>query len=417
MMHWNSSLRGFGFLALLMTASFIKPGWSTEIQLKQNCRISDSVVTLGDVAVLVGEEQTVRKMSQLELFPAPPSGRSKRVTRQTIEEWISLRGLDVNSHVFSGAPAVVIKRSSIGLASMRTTTTFLSSGSRFATPVRSHVGRQEKVLARQAASRVERALHVYLSQVAPSQKDWKVDVRLTEDQAYQVPARINEMQIRGGKPPWTGPQQFVLAVRRDNDVIQLPLSATIKLPPMVVITTRRIGRDEVIRPVDVKLARASLSTSKSTFTSVDEVVGKEATRTLIEGQAISQQSVRSPVLVKRRETVVVIAKTPGIIIRTYGHALEDGSMNDLIRVQPVELNKNKESFVARVVGSQRVELFASGSDFPSESRKVSPTTVTQRRRPLGASPRVATGQRTTRRRPLGRSPREPRTLDTRVLFR
>ena len=377
-----------------------------EIQLKPECAVSNTIVTLGDVAVFVGDRDMALRLSRVELFPSPPKGGSKRIKRSVVEKGLSLRGLNSPEMRITGASSIVVRRSSSVFlpegptirSAIRPASAITGSANspRYTFPAShrqtsgSTLGRYQRTMARQAGTRVERAIHNYLSEQR-AESQWSVDVALAEHIAEHIPKRVDAIRVTGGRAPWTGEQQFTITFDNGGRSAQVPVIAKISLPPMIVASTRRISRGEVIRAVDLKMVRAMQTNRSSTslVTSFDDIVGREATRVLVENSPIARSSVQLPILVKQRENLVVFARTPGIVIRSFGIAQQSGRKNDIIRVEPANQPRgSREYFMARVTGVRQVELLASGAEYESQ-RKGHETDRTRNRQANQANTRPA----------------------------
>ena len=111
----------------------------------------------------------------------------------------------------------------------------------------------------------------------------------------------------------------------------------------------------LILPSDVRLQRKDSSDDEeSGFRSIDEVVGKETTRSVGKGRALLQTMVRSPLLVRRGDMVTVCARASGICVRTTARARDAGSLGDLIAVKSL----NGDTFLAQVSNTREVEVMA-----------------------------------------------------------
>ncbi len=138
--------------------------------------------------------------------------------------------------------------------------------------------------------------------------------------------------------------------------IRVGVAAEISLPPMVVVATQPLGRGMIIRPADVRLQPGQPTEgSAKVFQSLDEVIGKEAARSIGEGQILDDRYVRPQVLVRRGEIVTVYARTAGIQVRVSARCRDEGAMGDLVTVESLS---QRETYFARVTGPQACDVFA-----------------------------------------------------------
>jgi flagella basal body P-ring formation protein FlgA len=110
----------------------------------------------------------------------------------------------------------------------------------------------------------------------------------------------------------------------------------------------------------VRLEPAQSDTAQSAaFQSLDEVVGKAASRAVPAGSVLQAQSVCEATLVRRGEAVTVYVRRDGLRIRTTARAHDDGALGDRITVESMLSRKKK--FAARVCGPQEAEVELPGA--------------------------------------------------------
>lgn len=126
----------------------------------------------------------------------------------------------------------------------------------------------------------------------------------------------------------------------------------------VVVPTRTIARGETIRKGDVELRTINRIAKGFQYVNrLEDVLGREATRQLEPIQPVDSRWLQQPLLVRRNETISIIARAAGVQVRTNAKALEDGIHGDQIIVESLE-GKKRNRFTARVSGFQEAEIFA-----------------------------------------------------------
>ena len=305
---------------------------AAEIQLRSECHVRGSVVTLGDVAEISGgDAREVATLAAIELFPAPSTGQ-RFVRVREIQDLLLMRGVDLVPHRFSGMAQ----------------TTILTGDT----------GADTRVLAPAAVKKAERqasdAIAAYLRQRATAEA-WRVAVTLDQRQARLVSAAGGSITVRGGTAPWVGLQHFEFSLYSPDGSVTIPLDATVALPETVVVTTRTIGRGAMIGPADVELQRVEAGQQGEPFHSLDEVIGKEAGQAIGTGLVLDHNVVRSPLVIHRGDVVTVFARTSGIRVKTVARARDEGSLGDLISVESLQ---DRKPYFVRVCGVQEVEVYA-----------------------------------------------------------
>jgi flagella basal body P-ring formation protein FlgA len=335
--------RALPTVLLLTAAALVGLGTAApaaEFQLRTQCQARGALVRLGDLAdVYDSNRQTAEKLAALELFPAPPAGQPRFVQVREIQDFLLLRGVNLVEHRFSGSSQVVVTRST-GLLG--------STG-----------GRLQLLLAgemKKASQRIRDALLQYMQQNAPTRDMPDVEFTLTDDQARTVAKAEQNPVLRGGTPPWSGTQQFLVSVAAAEGPVRFPLGVQMTRCPVVAVAAHGLPRGTVIRPEDVLLAsNVPQNEQGGAFRSADELIGRETTRSVLEGRPIDRDSVRSPLLVRRGEVVTVYARSAGIRIRTVARARDDGAQGELVALEAIQ---DRKVFFARVCGVQEVEIYA-----------------------------------------------------------
>jgi flagella basal body P-ring formation protein FlgA len=249
------------------------------------------------------------------------------------------------------------------------------------------------VTVRQAERRIRDALLQYLSEHAPDAQPWTVDFTLADAQARRVTAWDGRITVRGGQPPWIGPQRFEIVLDSKDRSARGPedardrfvLDVRVSLPPAIVITTRSLPRGALIRSADVRLHHGrTLDVHNEAYHSIDEVVGRETTRAIPAEEMIRQSWVRQPLLIRRGEIITVYARSAGIRVRTLARARDDGSLGALIAVESLT---DRKGYFARVSGVQEAEVYArpTQADAAAASRSAWPTGS-------GPAPRASRGR-------------------------
>ena len=82
-------------------------------------------------------------------------------------------------------------------------------------------------------------------------------------------------------------------------------------------------------------------------------MGKSPVRTLFKNRPVLPRQVAAPKLVGRKQTVTMVFANGAITIQDIGEAMEDGAMNEMIRVK----NTNSNIIVhAKVIGDNLVKV-------------------------------------------------------------
>jgi len=323
-------------LALALLVLVPASARSAELRLRAQCQSRGPLVTLADVAeIFAVDGQQAAALAAVELFPAPAVATQRFLRARELQDLLLLRGVDLSEHRFSGASRIAITG---GPAAARTQPPSALSFS----------------AARRVDDRVRHAVVQYLQRHVAADQTWNVELELSGDQARWVAGSANEIRVTGGSPPWTGRQRFNVTVASAEGPVQFPVDVRIDVPPSVVVAVRTLPSGAIVQAGDVALRPAAAGDERlETIDSVEEVVGWQTTRALAEGKVLDRKSLRSPLLVRRRDPVTVYAHGPGVQVRTTARALDEGSYGETIRVESL---LERKTYLVRIVGVREAEV-------------------------------------------------------------
>ena len=118
---------------------------------------------------------------------------------------------------------------------------------------------------------------------------------------------------------------------------------------LLVSAAKPIKKDSVIRLEDLVLVEATKRNTQSYFSSVNDVIGRKAKRTIYRDQLIKPQHVTTLWLINADQTVMIVNMAGRIRVETVGVALENGQKNDIIKVK----NAVSGEIVSGVVESEK----------------------------------------------------------------
>jgi flagella basal body P-ring formation protein FlgA len=326
--------------ATIVTTVALTSAWgdAAEIQLRAKSAPGSGVVRLGDVATIrAADEAQATELASLELCAAPVAGQRRFLRLRQIQDTLTTHGIRLASHNFSGANQVEIAAAEA---------VDPAPPPRIAAP---------SVNTAHARRRAQEAIVGHLRKQSGLDRGWTVGIELNAEQARAIMRADGELSVKGGREPWTGPQEFALAWETADGPDRLTVLAQVELPGLVVVATRALPRGAVIHETDVELRAIEIGPYATAFAAIDDVVGKETTGAVHIGQSIGPDQVQAPLLVRRGEVITIYSRSPGIRIRTTGRARDQGSLGELITVESLA---DRKTFFARVCGVQEAEIFA-----------------------------------------------------------
>ena len=124
----------------------------------------------------------------------------------------------------------------------------------------------------------------------------------------------------------------------------------------VLVPTRFIPAGQVLNASDVRLVDWPRSKGKDVSEFVQdeaEIVGLETQQSLTPGQPIPRRALRSPLVIRRRDSVLVEARVRGITVRTIAVAKADARMGEVVQLENPE---TREVFAATAAGPRFAQL-------------------------------------------------------------
>lgn len=116
--------------------------------------------------------------------------------------------------------------------------------------------------------------------------------------------------------------------------LQLAATGPAWAEPVAVIPTQIIYPGDTVDAGFLKTVEVTNKRIRRDYaSSVDQVAGMVARRTLLPGRVIPVSSVREPYVVERGSTVTMVYSKDGLTITAPGSPLKPGSIGDLVRVR------------------------------------------------------------------------------------
>jgi flagella basal body P-ring formation protein FlgA len=323
--------------SLLLGGMAVAPRFvaAAELRLRAESTASGPVVKLGDLAeIIAADPRQAETLSAIELFPAPAAREQRFVRLREIQDLLLLRGVNLAEHQFSGSSQVTV------------------SGSQ---PARSQPLPSVSVAtSRRIQRRLGEAIAKYLDEQG-SQQPWSVEAELSDEQAHWLADPTQKISVAGGHAPWTGRQRFAITVRQPKGPAQFEVEVQVRVPALVVVASRSLARGAIVRDGDVEIQRdTSPDNSVPALQRVEEVLGREVARAIPVGKTVTNDELRSPLMVHRGEVVTVYANNAGIRIRTAARARDEGSQGDLVAIESL---LDHSTYYARISGVRQVEVY------------------------------------------------------------
>ncbi|MDM5178432.1 flagellar basal body P-ring formation chaperone FlgA [Massilia sp. DJPM01] len=102
---------------------------------------------------------------------------------------------------------------------------------------------------------------------------------------------------------------------------------------LVAVSAAPVAAGHMLTAQDVTLERRDVTTLADAISSAEAATGQATRRSLRAGEVLRQAQLSAPLLVKRGEPVVMLARFEAIEISTAGEALDAGALHALVRVR------------------------------------------------------------------------------------
>jgi flagella basal body P-ring formation protein FlgA len=360
-----------GLVATLATI----PASAADIAMRATATPSGSVVRLGDVAEISADsKKEVERLSTIPLMPAPAPDTERYLRMREVEDLLAAHGENMDQLRFKGELIIAIGTHDTGGKSAADSAMSDANSSRLtawnsgaattpgsgSTTADSNVG--------QLRDELSHRLVDYLKSVSGQSSDWRVSFNVPGQQLALLPADPSKWTVSGGTAPWTGKQRFLVSFTRAEHADSFTVPVDVTLPTPVAVAIRPLERGAVVTAADVEIQQrdtAPVAAGRTLpITSVEKLVGMEATRTIRPGDVMMSDSVQPPVLVKRGDSVTVYARGGGIQVRTIARARENGSLGQPVQLESLDTHK---SYDAVVTGTREAVVFAASGPPPTET--------------------------------------------------
>ena len=119
----------------------------------------------------------------------------------------------------------------------------------------------------------------------------------------------------------------------------------------IVFTKRNIPKGKVLQPDDLVMKLVNSRASHGAYLGTDNLVGHKAKRNMARDTIIKAKHILANNAVNKNDTVLIISGTASLSIVTYGEALTDGKIGDMVVVKN---SSSLKEFKAIVTAEKKV---------------------------------------------------------------
>ncbi len=152
-----------------------------------------------------------------------------------------------------------------------------------------------------------------------------------------------------------GPVTALVAVSVDHKPYrQVTVKLDVNLFKNVVTTVRPLQNGDMISASDIQLERREIGHSSGFFSELSQAEGMVLKRPVAAGTMLQSSFMAMPQVIKRGSLLSLVARIGSIEVATTGQAMENGSINQIIKVQNL---KSKKVVSAKVIDANTAEVF------------------------------------------------------------
>jgi len=119
----------------------------------------------------------------------------------------------------------------------------------------------------------------------------------------------------------------------------------------IVFTKLNIPKGKVIEPADLVMKWADSRTARGAYVTLNNIVGQKAKRNLSRDTVVKPRHILAKNAVNKNDSVLIISGSTAVRIVTYGEALSDGKVGDMVLVRN---SSSLKQLKAKVIAEKKV---------------------------------------------------------------
>lgn len=191
-----------------------------------------------------------------------------------------------------------------------------------------------------------------------------------------VPILGRSVEVEPITPNLLGRVSMVVRLYEGRAVAEsFTVNAQVRRTMLAVVTTVPVARGEVFTRSHLQVRECVIEDDANTpITDPAVVIGQASVASLRPGEMLFAHAIKSPIMVKRGELVDVRCFVGGLIVRTVGHATENGSLDDRIAIRS---ESTGDTFYAVVTGRHEVVVTPANDSRPEATTAMAEQTNTE----------------------------------------
>jgi len=272
------------------------------IYLPKDKTLASEVVELGQIAVVLGDDTLVPLANEMRLGQFTVHGQEIIIDRKTILSRLASSGIKASSIAFNGAETIRVRRDEDIIAADR----FVDTACDY---LRGQLSDEQ---------------FGTLKLIRPI-KDYPLD---DENEPVTLTALMSRRRSDCMK------YVTVRVIRDGVELDRRELVFSVQYPCHRLIAKQSLLAGTLITPENTRIEKYMSNTPMQTFALVN--YGMVAKRDIASGATITKTMAghrEVPVLIKKRQKVILKLDTGGLLVSVPGEATEDGRLGDIIQVQ------------------------------------------------------------------------------------
>jgi len=118
------------------------------------------------------------------------------------------------------------------------------------------------------------------------------------------------------------------------------ITSTVQVTKKILVIKHFVNKGQLLTKEDISFRKVNVSKLHNRYLENEaNIIGKEVTRNLQAGSILTANNLTNPILIKRGDTVNIIAQREGFKITMKGQAMANGSIGERIKVKNLSTKK------------------------------------------------------------------------------
>lgn len=300
-------LRQIILWSILLLFWLIKPCLGINIELQDKAAVTGKVILLRDIAAITeASEDKLEMVKGVYIGRAPLIGKRRIITQSYVQTRLLQAGLKRGSFEIKGSKEVAIEPLAQDLESKRLIT----------------------------------VAEEYIKANLSDQETRLVIEPISSPQRVRLPLGEIGLKVASSFRSTPGCAQVYLPI---DILIDGQLYRTVRVNLRlrrfgnVVIAKQDIKRHQILTHSGLEVVEREITLLRSGhFTGVEDIVGQRTTGALIRGSIITADIIEPVPLINRGDVVTIKKELGSLLVTTLGRAQDNGSLNQMIRVQNLD---------------------------------------------------------------------------------